>query len=93
MKSDTQRVKGEALLEIRGLKIEGNSDGVWHPIGGCNALTQAMADAATEMGTQIHCGAPVQRILFEGTKACGVVVNGTEHRHDHVVVNAMSRLR
>jgi peptide/nickel transport system ATP-binding protein len=32
MKSDTQRVKGEALLEIRGLKIEGNSDGVWHPI-------------------------------------------------------------
>lgn len=32
MKRDTQRVKGEALLEIRGLKIEGNSDGVWHPI-------------------------------------------------------------
>lgn len=33
MKSDNkQRVKGEALLEIRGLKIEGNSDGVWHPI-------------------------------------------------------------
>ena len=62
--------------------------GVWHPIGGCNALTQAMADAATEMGTQIHCGAPVERILFEGNKACGVVINGTEHRHDHVVVNA-----
>ena len=32
MKSDKQRVKGETLLEIRGLKIEGNSDGVWHPI-------------------------------------------------------------
>ncbi len=33
MKSDNkQRVKGEALLEIRGLRIEGNSDGVWHPI-------------------------------------------------------------
>ena len=32
MKRDKQRVKGEALLEIRGLKIEGNSDGVWHPI-------------------------------------------------------------
>ena len=32
MKSDKQRVKGEALLKIRGLKIEGNSDGVWHPI-------------------------------------------------------------
>lgn len=32
MKSEKQRIKGEALLEIRGLKIEGNSDGVWHPI-------------------------------------------------------------
>jgi peptide/nickel transport system ATP-binding protein len=32
MKSDKQRVKGESLLEIRGLRIEGNSDGVWHPI-------------------------------------------------------------
>ncbi|WP_395684543.1 ABC transporter ATP-binding protein [Aestuariivirga sp.] len=32
MKPDKQRVKGETLLEIRGLRIEGNSDGVWHPI-------------------------------------------------------------
>ncbi|PZF76714.1 ABC transporter [Aestuariivirga litoralis] len=32
MKSDNQRVKGADLLQIRGLKIEGNSDGVWHPI-------------------------------------------------------------
>ncbi|MFN4141854.1 ABC transporter ATP-binding protein [Aestuariivirga sp.] len=31
-KSDGQRVKGATLLEIRGLRIEGNSDGVWHPI-------------------------------------------------------------
>ena len=32
MKSDNQRVKGSELLQIRGLKIEGNSDGVWFPI-------------------------------------------------------------
>ena len=32
MSSEKKRVKGETLLEIRGLKIEGNSDGVWHPI-------------------------------------------------------------
>ncbi len=32
MKSEKQRVRGETLLEIRGLRIEGNSDGVWHPI-------------------------------------------------------------
>ena len=32
MNTDNKRVKGETLLEIKGLKIEGNSDGVWHPI-------------------------------------------------------------
>ena len=32
MKSDNQRVKGADLLQIRGLKIEGNSDGIWNPI-------------------------------------------------------------
>jgi peptide/nickel transport system ATP-binding protein len=32
MSSEKKRVKGETLLEIRGLKIEGNSDGVWQPI-------------------------------------------------------------
>ena len=32
MNTDKKRVKGEVLVEIKGLKIEGNSDGVWHPI-------------------------------------------------------------
>ncbi|MGE0237989.1 MAG: ABC transporter ATP-binding protein [Parvibaculaceae bacterium] len=32
MKSETKRVKGDTLLEIKGLKIEGQSDDVWHEI-------------------------------------------------------------
>ena len=32
MKSDAKRVKGETLLEMRGLKIEGYSGDAWHPI-------------------------------------------------------------
>src|SRR3954452_4918144 len=32
MKSETKRTKGEILLEIQGLKIEGQSDDVWHEI-------------------------------------------------------------
>ena len=32
MVTEKKRAKGEALLEIKGLKIEGNSDDVWHPI-------------------------------------------------------------
>ncbi|MGQ0485759.1 MAG: ABC transporter ATP-binding protein [Hyphomicrobiales bacterium] len=32
MSAEKRRVKGETLLEIRGLFIEGQSDDVWHPI-------------------------------------------------------------
>ena len=32
MNSEKKRVKGEILIEIKGLRIDGNSDGVWHPI-------------------------------------------------------------
>jgi peptide/nickel transport system ATP-binding protein len=32
MSTDKQRVKGETLLDIRGLYIEGQSEDVWHPI-------------------------------------------------------------
>lgn len=32
MSTEKKRVKGEILLEIRDLRIEGNSDDVWHPI-------------------------------------------------------------
>ena len=32
MKSDDARVKGSALVEIKGLKIEGYADDKWHPI-------------------------------------------------------------
>lgn len=32
MVTDKKRVKGEALLDIKGLKIDGFSDDVWNPI-------------------------------------------------------------
>jgi phytoene desaturase len=62
--------------------------GVWHPIGGCNALVAAMAEASSRLGARIETASPVERIVFEGQRACGVVVGGTERRFDHVVVNA-----
>ena len=62
--------------------------GIWHPTGGCNALVHGMAEACREMGVEIRCGQPVQQVLFEGQRAVGVAVDGQEHRHDHVVINA-----
>jgi phytoene desaturase len=62
--------------------------GVWHPIGGCNALSQAMARVATELGATIQLDAPVEEIVFEGRRAVGVRTAQGEQRADAVVVNA-----
>ena len=62
--------------------------GVWHPKGGCNALMQAMADVCEDLGVEILTDSAVEEITFDGTRARGVMVNGEEQRHDHVVINA-----
>jgi phytoene desaturase len=62
--------------------------GIWHPIGGCSALTSGMAAAVTEMGGEVRTGSPVSRVLFEGKRARGVEVGGQRIAHDHVVINA-----
>lgn len=62
--------------------------GVWHPIGGCNALTAGMARVATELGATIRLDEPVQEILFENRRAVGVRTAQGEYRADAVVLNA-----
>jgi phytoene desaturase len=62
--------------------------GIWHPIGGCHALMQALAKLAVELGVEISTDAPVDAIEFDGSRGRGVVVRGERHATDHVVVNA-----
>jgi phytoene desaturase len=62
--------------------------GIWHPIGGCNALTHGMARVATELGASIRLNEPVKEILFDGRGAVGVRTASGELRADAVVVNA-----
>lgn len=64
--------------------------GIWHPKGGCNALMHAMATRCRELGVEILTNSPVERLTFESgsPKASGVLVNGQQHGHRHVVVNA-----
>jgi phytoene desaturase len=62
--------------------------GIWHPIGGCNALTSGMARVATELGATIRLSEPVEEILFEGRRTVGVRTATGEQRADAVVVNA-----
>ena len=62
--------------------------GVWHPIGGCSAVTAAMAKAAQELGVQLHLDEPVEELLFEGRRAVGVRTNRASYRGLSVVINA-----
>ena len=62
--------------------------GIWHPKGGCNALTRGMARVAQELGVKIQLNTPVQEILFEGRRAIGVRTEQGEQRAEAVVVNA-----
>lgn len=62
--------------------------GVWHPMGGCAAVTQAMRRIAEEMGVEISLGEPVQELLMAGRRAVGVrTAQGVQHA-DAVVMNA-----
>lgn len=62
--------------------------GVWHPIGGCAAVTQAMARVAKRLGVEICLNEPVQEILFAGRRAIGVRTPENVHRADAIIVNA-----
>ncbi len=62
--------------------------GVFHPIGGCGAVTRAMARIATEMGVEILLDEPVEQVLTERGRATGI---RTAHRTlmaDAIVVNS-----
>jgi phytoene desaturase len=61
--------------------------GVFHPRGGCAAVTEAMARVAREMGVDVRLGEPVEEILFEGRRAVGVRTPGATYKADALVVN------
>ncbi len=62
--------------------------GVWHPIGGCNAIPRAMARVLGQMGVDVRLSEPVEEMLFDGRRATGVRTAKGTHPADAVVVNA-----
>ena len=64
-------------------------DGIYHPVGGLNAISRSMIAVAERKGAAVHLSTPVERMLIEGGRARGVVLpGGKEHRADAVFVNA-----
>jgi phytoene desaturase len=62
--------------------------GVFHPIGGCGAVTQAMARVCEDLGVKLYLDEPVEAIIFDGRKAKGVKTASRTLKADAVVVNA-----
>lgn len=62
--------------------------GVFHPLGGCNAIPRAMAKVLEEMGADVRLDEPVEAMTFQGRRATGVRTAKGTYEADAVVVNA-----
>ena len=62
--------------------------GVFHPIGGCAAVTVAMARVAERLGVEIRTDSPVEEVLFEGRRAVGIRTASGVERASAIVMNA-----
>ena len=62
--------------------------GVFHPVGGCGAVTQAMARIAQELGAKVLLNEPVEEMMFTGRKCTAVRTLKRTLHADAVVVNA-----
>jgi len=62
--------------------------GVFHPIGGCGAVTRAMARVAQSLGVEIHTDHTVEKIEFNGREAKGVYTKDEYFPCERLVINA-----
>jgi phytoene desaturase len=62
--------------------------GVFHPIGGCGAVSTAMARIAEEMGVEIRYEEPVESLEFAGRRITAVRTARGSYPADATVVNA-----
>ena len=63
--------------------------GIWHPIGGLNQISQAMAKIIEEYGGKIFLSQGVKELLVKNNTAEGILLeNGEKIFGDHIIVNA-----
>ena len=62
--------------------------GVFHPVGGCGAVTQAMARIAQDLGAKVLLNETVEEMIFSGRKCTAVRTASRTLPADAVVVNA-----
>ena len=62
--------------------------GVFHPVGGCSAIMEAMAQIAKELGVDVRLNEAVQGLDFTGKRVTGVYTARQRYPADAVVINA-----
>ena len=63
--------------------------GIWHPEGGLNQISKAMAEVMEEEGGRIHLSEPVDQLMMENGTVEGVQLEGGEQVDaDRVIINA-----
>ncbi len=62
--------------------------GVYHPMGGCSAVSEAMARVAERLGVKIHLDEPVEGLTFQGKRVTGVTTKSGHHPSDALFINA-----
>ena len=62
--------------------------GVYHPIGGCSAVSERMGEIAEEMGVKFCLEEEVQEVLFSGRRPVGLISDKARHSFDALVINA-----
>lgn len=63
--------------------------GVYHVTGGLSEISQAMRRVCEEHGVKVRLGTPVDKLILEGRKVCGVsLANGERFIADETIVNA-----
>ncbi len=67
--------------------------GVWFPLGGTGALTDALHRLLDEEGVEVDLGTTVERITVAGGQATGVVLDDGRHVPADVVVSNMDPVR
>jgi phytoene desaturase len=62
--------------------------GVFHPYGGCGAVSREMGRIAGELGADIRLNEPVRSMKWKGKRVVGVVTDRGTYDVDAIVVNA-----
>jgi len=59
--------------------------GVWFPMGGMTEIANALETLFSEMGGELHLNTSVNRILTQGSRACGVQIDCFRGLRDHPI--------